>query len=104
MKLIWTYNSKTIINELTDYSNTIILNYYIQSIIEANRIGYYTIIYCDSNSIKYFEKYVKELIIVDEYENSLLFDSYKFKVMEDDFNVSEFFSHNPICCWIHTHP
>lgn len=25
-------------------------------------------------------------------------------VMDDDFSISDFFTQNPICCWIHTHP
>lgn len=83
MKLIWTYDGR--MNKGDDnYKNKIILiNYYIHSIITAKQFGYITIIYCDTNSEKYFKDIVDEIVIVDSYEDSIIWDYMKVKVLED---------------------
>lgn len=51
-------------------------------------LGYYTIIYCDKISVKYFKDLVDEIVIVEGYRDSKLWDCLKIKVLEersDDF-------------------
>lgn len=95
MKLIWTYNSNIKIKsdspssiffptyENTIKRNNIILNYYILSIKNAKKLGYETIIYTDTESEKYFKDIVDEIVLISDYGSSPLFDSFKFKVLED---------------------
>lgn len=86
MKLVWTYDDT--IDIISPENRTLLLNYYIHSIQMAKSFGYYTVIYTNTTSVNYFEKIIDEIIIVDGYENSPLFDSYKFKVLEtmkDDY-------------------
>lgn len=87
MKLIWTYNSNvkfdTIVGEHTPQREIILINYYIHSIKTAISFGYYTIIYCDSNISKYFKNIADEVIIVNEFIDSLLWDSFKIKVLDE---------------------
>lgn len=87
MKLIWTYNSNVTFGEQvgthTPERVIILLNYYIHSIRVAIKFGYETIIYCDSSSQKYFNGVADEVIVIDSYENSPLWDSFKIKVLED---------------------
>jgi hypothetical protein len=94
MKLIWTYNSNvkfdTIVGEHTPQREIILLNYYIHSINTAVKFGYHTIIYCDVKLLPYFKDVAHEVIVVDEYENSPLWDSFKIRVLEernDDFTL-----------------
>jgi hypothetical protein len=86
MKLVWTYDSevKTIVSSVGNWDmgyvenrKMILLNYYIHSIKSAKELGYYTIIYCNSNSVKYFKDLVDEFIVVDKYENTPLWDGIK---------------------------
>lgn len=87
MKLIWTYNSNvkfdTVVGEHTPQREIILLNYYIHSIKTAINFGYHTIIYCDSKLSPYFKDIAHEVIVISEYENSPLWDSFKIKVLED---------------------
>lgn len=87
MKLIWTYNSDVVFGNQfgvnTPEMKVILINYYIHSIQTAINLNYYTIIYCDSKSYNIFKDVADEVIIVDNYENSLLWDSFKIKVLED---------------------
>ena len=86
MKLIWTYDSNS--KNLTETNRTILINYYILSISRAKRFDYYTIMYCSSDEVDFWLRYVDEVIPVDSYENSPLWDSFKIKVLEersDDF-------------------
>ncbi len=87
MKLIWTYNSDVTFGKefgnLPENHNLILLNYYIHSIKSATELGYYTIVYCNSKSVIYFENISNEVFVIDNYENSPLWDSFKIKVLED---------------------
>lgn len=92
MKLIWTYNSDVNfgvqVGLHTPERQTILLNYYIHSIKTAGKLGYYTIIYCDSKLTDYFQDVADEVIVCGSYEKSPLWDSFKIKVLEertDDF-------------------
>ena len=55
MSLIWTYNGDAVLNKVNDSRRITLINYYILSITEAKNLGYHTIIYTNTNSIKYFE-------------------------------------------------
>ncbi len=87
MKLIWTYNSDVTFGKefgnLPENHNLILLNYYIHSIKSATELGYYTIVYCNAESVIYFENISNEVFVIDNYENSPLWDSFKIKVLED---------------------
>jgi hypothetical protein len=83
IKLIWTYDGKMSKGDDTSKNRIILINYYIHSIVTAKKFGYETIIYCDSNSKKYFEDIVDEIVIVESYEDSIVWDYMKVKVMED---------------------
>lgn len=95
MKLIWTYNSNIKVRsddplsifypsvENTNKRKIITINYYLLSIKNAKKLGYETIIYTDNDSSKYFKGIVDEIVLVSDYEASPLFDSFKFKVLED---------------------
>jgi hypothetical protein len=87
MKLIWTYNTNVNFGDQvglhTPKRQLILLNYYIHSIKTAAGFGYYTIIYCDDAVSEYFNDIANEVIVVDSYENSPLWDSFKIKVLED---------------------
>ena len=92
MKLIWTFNTNVNFGDQvglhTPQRQLILLNYYVHSIKTAIGFGYYTIIYCDSKVSEYFFGVANEVIVVDSYENSPLWDSFKIKVLEeriDDF-------------------
>jgi len=78
MKLVWTYNDIGF-----ESRKIIIINYYILSITNAKKLGYYTIIYTTSNVSNIFESIADQVIVIDQYENSKLWDSFKFKVLED---------------------
>lgn len=83
MKLIWTYDGKMSKGDDTSKNKIILINYYIYSILTAKKFGYITIIYCDSDSQKYFKDIIDEIIIVDSYEDSIIWDYMKVKVLED---------------------
>lgn len=83
MKLIWTYDGKMSKGDDTSRNKIILINYYIHSIVTAKAFGYETIIYCDSYSSKYFKFIVDEMVIVESYEDSIIWDYMKVKVMED---------------------
>jgi hypothetical protein len=83
MKLIWTYDGKMSKGDDTSKNRIILINYYIHSILTAKKFDYETIIYCDSSSQKYFEGIVDEIVIVESYEDSIVWDYMKVKVMED---------------------
>jgi hypothetical protein len=86
MKLVWTFNSKSVITNMDDSRRNILINYYKYSIQSAKKLGYYTIIYTDS--IILFKDIADEIILMNDYQNCLLWDSYKIKVLEerdDDF-------------------
>ena len=83
MKLVWTYDGKMSKGDDTSRNKIILINYYIHSILTAKQFGYKTIIYCDSNSKKYFESIVDEMVIVESYEDSIVWDYMKVKVLED---------------------
>lgn len=90
MKLIWTYNSNVTFGKEvgihTPEKVTILLNYYVHSIQKAIKLGYQTVIYCNSSSSKHFEDVADEVVIVDSYEDSPLWDSFKIKVLEDRYD------------------
>lgn len=83
MKLVWTYNILAKVGNKTEERKRILINYYIVSITTAKKLGYYCIMYTDSISAKYFENLVDEIHIFDNYENSVQWDCYKIKVLED---------------------
>jgi hypothetical protein len=83
MKLVWTYNILAKVGNKTEERKTILINYYIISIQEAKKLGYYCVMYTDSFSVKYFENLVDEIHVFDNYENSVQWDCYKIKVLED---------------------
>jgi len=83
MKLIWTYNILAKVGNKTEERKRILINYYIISITNAKKLGYYCVMYTDSFSAKYFENLVDEIHIYDNYENSVQWDCYKIKVLED---------------------
>lgn len=83
MKLIWTYDGKMSKGDDNSKNRIILINYYIHSIITAKQFGYITIIYCDTNSEKYFKYIADEIVIVDSYEDSIIWDYMKVKVLED---------------------
>jgi hypothetical protein len=88
MKLVWTYNILAKVGNKTEERKTILINYYIISITNAKKLGYYCIIYTDSFSAKYFKDLVDEIHVVDNYENSVQWDCYKILALEqrnDDF-------------------
>lgn len=83
MKLIWTYDDKMDKGESNSRNRIILINYYIQSILRAKQFGYETVIYCNSNLVQYFKEIVDEMVIIESYENSIVWDYMKVKVMED---------------------
>lgn len=83
MKLIWTYDDKMDKGESNSRNRIILINYYIQSILRAKQFGYETVIYCNSNLEQYFKDIVDEIIIVESYEDSIVWDYMKVKVLED---------------------
>jgi hypothetical protein len=88
MKLIWTYNYNANMVGAKQWHLDILTNFYKASIISAKKLGYETIIYTNTSHSHIFEPYVDEVICVDDYEQSPLFDSFKIKVLEersDDF-------------------
>ena len=88
MKLIWTYNGKANVGKVTNDRRVTLINYYILSILSAKKLGYYCIIYTNKEEITYFEDIVNEIVELNEYEGSILTDSFKIKVLEernDDF-------------------
>jgi hypothetical protein len=91
MKLVWTYDSevKTIVNSVGHWDmgyvenrKMILLNYYIHSITKAKELGYYTIIYCNKSSAKYFDGLVDECIVIPTYEDTPLWDGIKTHPIE----------------------
>jgi hypothetical protein len=94
MKLVWTYDSEILQDNIIKFYphnlNTghvenrklILLNYYIHSITKAKELGYYTIIYCNALAAKYFEGVVDEIIIVGKYEDTPLWDGQKMYPIE----------------------
>ena len=84
MKLIWTYDGRVKVSRMSETNRrTILINYYIISITKAKKLGYYTILYTDSSSVNLFKDLADETIIVDSYEDSMLWDYLKIKVLED---------------------
>jgi hypothetical protein len=83
MRLIWTYDSKGFLHDSHKDRRTILLNYYMHSIETAKKFGYYTIMYCDLVHMDLFKNLVDEIHILENYENSPLWDSFKFKALED---------------------
>lgn len=81
MKLVWTYNSNTSLKTGREYKE-LLINYYIHSIRSAKGLGYYTKIYTNKESISYFENEVDEIYEIESYEDSPMFDSFKFAVLE----------------------
>jgi hypothetical protein len=89
MKLIWTYDSEVWVSFVSNMDKgyvanrkMILLNYYIHSITKAKEFGYYTIIYCNDLSAKYFEGLTDEVIVIGKYENTLLWDGIKIHPLE----------------------
>lgn len=82
MKLVWTYDSKINRGGKTDKTKIILLNYYLVSITSAKKIGYKTIIYCDSDVYSYFENIVDEIHLIEPY-NTKIWDYLKIKVLEE---------------------
>lgn len=93
MKLVWTYNNLDTLysienNRMTIDKKMILISYYYESIKQAKNLGYYTIIYCDQASVKYFDGLIDEIVVREGYNNSKLWDCLKIKVLEernDDF-------------------
>ena len=88
MNLIWTYNGKATLNKVSDDRRITLINYYILSIINAKKLGYHTIIYADTDSVKYFIDVAHEIVELNDYHNSLQWDSFKINVLEtrnDDY-------------------
>lgn len=83
MKLIWTYDDRMNKGDKTSTNRIILLNYYILSIQTAKNLGYYTILYCDESSKELFQSLVDEIHIVDSYEDTIVWDYLKVKVLED---------------------
>ena len=87
MKLIWTFNSKggnSIVR--LDNKKITIINYYIYSILCANKLGYETIIY--TNEPTYFYNIADEVIPIEIIEDSSVWVNLKLDVLEnrnDDF-------------------
>ena len=81
MKLIWTYNGNPVNIDKVDYKTIIRINLYITSISTAKRLGYKTKLYCDINSVKYFEEFVDEIVVLEQYDTPF-WDSYKIDVLE----------------------
>ena len=86
MRLIWTYNGNPVTIDKSDKKTIIRINYYITSISIAKRMGYETVMYCDSNSEKYFKGFVDELYILPQYE-SPFWDTFKIDVLEKEKGV-----------------
>lgn len=97
MKLVWTYDSEVItpISVHKDIDSgyvanrkKILLNYYLLSIEKAKEFGYYTIMYCNPSSAKYFEGIVDEINLIEKYENTILWDgikTYPIEVRRDEY-------------------
>lgn len=84
MDLIWTYDGRVKVSRMSDDSRRIILlNYYIVSITTAKKLGYRTVVYTDQNSVDFFKNLVDEVHVVDDYENSILWDYLKIKVLDE---------------------
>lgn len=83
MKLVWTYNDKS--KNLSDTERITLINYYITSIYQAKKLGYYTIIYCNNEICKFWEDYCDEVITINDslYLNSPLWDSFKMFVIDN---------------------
>jgi hypothetical protein len=69
---------------MTPPKKTLLINHYLFSIESAKKLGYSTKIYTNTDSIELFKNVVDEVIVIDDYENSPLFDSFKIKVLEDE--------------------
>lgn len=88
MKLIWTYDSRVKLTYINSERRLIMEEFYKKSISSAKDLGYYTIIYTDTASEQLFNGLVDEIIIVDDYDVTIIFDYLKIKVLEervDDF-------------------
>lgn len=83
MKLIWTYDSRMSKGDDNSKNRIILINYYIHSIITAKSFDYYTIMYCDPKSEQYFKDIVDELVVVDHYVDTVVWDYLKVKALED---------------------
>jgi hypothetical protein len=84
MDLIWTYDGRVKIGKMSNENRRItLLNYYIFSIMTAKKLGHNTIIYTDIDSADYFKNLTNEIVVVDNYENSILWDYLKIKVLEE---------------------
>jgi hypothetical protein len=66
MKLIWTYDGDVFNGTNININKTIRINFYRLSIYKAKELGYYTVIYVDKKSEKYFIDLVDEIILVDD--------------------------------------
>jgi hypothetical protein len=97
MKLVWTYDSEvnTPVSSVKGWDagyvetrRKIMLNYYLTSITKAKELGYYTIIYCNPISSKYFNGIVDEIIEIFKYEETPLWDgikTYPIEKRNDEF-------------------
>jgi hypothetical protein len=83
MKLIWTYDNRIKLSYINSERRLIMEEFYKKSINAAKTLGYYTIIYTNSESEIIFKNLVDEIVIVDTYDNTLIFDYLKIKVLED---------------------
>jgi hypothetical protein len=83
MKLIWTYNFNVNMDGMKKWHSEVLTEFYKLSITTAKKLGYHTIIYTNSTHSHIFKPYVDEIITVEDYEGSPLFDSFKIKVLED---------------------
>jgi hypothetical protein len=84
MKLIWTYDGDVFGNMNNNIDRTIRINFYRLSIYKAKELGYYTIIYVDKKSDKYFIDLVDEVILVnDKYDYKKAWDYLKIYVLEN---------------------
>lgn len=83
MKLIWTYDSRVKLTYVDTEKRGIMEEFYKKSIQAAKELGYYTIIYTDPYSKIKFEGLVDEIIIVDTYDITIIFDYLKIKVLEE---------------------
>jgi hypothetical protein len=88
MKLIWTLNFNIESNDVIRENRKILINFYVKSITTAKQLGYVTIIYTNESNRHVFDSLVDEFIPLESYCDSILFDSFKIKVLEertDDF-------------------
>ena len=86
MRLIWTFDSGVFVDDLANTKKNILINYYIFSIGRAKTLGYTTTMYCDENSLLYFDGLCDNIIIAKNKYNSPLYDYMKIQVLEDQID------------------